>query len=76
MLRPPVDIYQQLARVATHYPQVVEWLGEWGQQELESLPQQTENVARAQGRCAVLRELYKLLKESPDKAATGRPRTP
>jgi hypothetical protein len=41
----------------------------WYRQELEQLPSVGQNVALAQGRCQVLKELHDLMKKSPEIAA-------
>lgn len=70
MIRPDPQLVQIIARVATHYPDVVKWLNDWRQRELEQLPNvSAASVALAQGRCQVLTELCKLVNQSRDLAA-------
>ena len=77
MKRPDARQFDEIAKVAVHNRYFVEWLDTWRQEELESLPTRKEDVATYQGRCLVLAELVKVLKESPEKAAnSSRPRTP
>lgn len=73
MIRPDERVIKALAVTARQYPEVLEWLRDWRQHELEQLPMAVNNPAPLQGRCQVLGELYKLVKEAPDLAAKGRP---
>lgn len=75
MTRPDPELLRLLANMSGQYPAFVEWLGEWRQRELETLPNVApQAVAVAQGRCQVLTELLKLLQDSPELAAKPRPR--
>lgn len=75
MIRPEPEIVEQWARVAAHYPGLVEWLEAWRMHELEQLPNVAPNiVATAQGRCQILTELYKLVNQSRDMSAQSRKR--
>ena len=69
MKRPDPHVVKDLARVIHQYPEVFNWIKGWYHQELEQLPSVGQNVALAQGRCQVLRELHELMKKSPDMAA-------
>lgn len=73
MIRPDERVIKALAVTARQYPEVLEWLRDWRQHELEQLPMAVNNPAPLQGRCQVLGELYKLVKEAPDLAAKGKP---
>jgi len=55
--------------MARQHPQTLEWLEGWLNHELKQLPNVTQNVSLAQGRCQVLKEIYTVIKESPDNAA-------
>lgn len=66
MKRPSPEIYDNIAKMARNFPQVVDWLGEWRMAELTQLPLRLENTAYAQGRAAVLGELYELIKKASE----------
>jgi hypothetical protein len=72
MIRPDERVIKALAVTARQYPEVLEFLRDWRQHELEQLPMAVNNPAPLQGRCQVLGELYKLVKEAPDLAAKGK----
>ena len=69
MIRPPPEVIKALATSVRQYPIIAEWLKEWRMHELEQLPSVAQNTALAQGRCQILIELSKLVKESPETAA-------
>jgi hypothetical protein len=69
MIRPDPKVVRALAVTARQYPEVLEWLRDWRSHELESLPLAKDNLTVMQGRCQVLGELYKLVKEAPELAA-------
>tara|TARA_R100000458_G_C8110210_1_gene133279 strand:+ start:192 stop:407 length:216 start_codon:yes stop_codon:yes gene_type:complete len=69
MIRPDLKVVKSLATVERQHTNILEWLEEWRKHELEQLPNVTQNVALAQGRCQILGELIKLIKESPEYAA-------
>lgn len=69
MIRPPPDVVKAIAITMRQYPEVLNWLGEWQRHELDRLPNVTQNVAFAQGRCQVLGEIYKLAQQAPDLVA-------
>ena len=69
MKRPSPEVIKALANTVRQYPEVLEWLEGWRTEELSRLPNATQNTALAQGRCQVLLELSKLVKESPETAA-------
>lgn len=75
MIRPSDEIVQIFASVVRQYPQVLTFLTEWKNHELENLPFSTNTTAVSQGRCQVLAELVKLATNSPDMAAK-QPRKP
>jgi len=66
MRHPDPRVIKALAVVVRQYPEVMEWIEEWRNNELGSLPYATNTSALSQGRCQVLCELYKFAKESPD----------
>jgi hypothetical protein len=76
MLRPSPQVVRALAVMTRQYPEVLEFVADWRMHELETLPLALQNSAVAQGRCQVLNELYKLVKESPDFAAKPNGGTP
>lgn len=69
MIRPDVKTLQGLAAVNKQYPEVLEFIEAWRLHELETLPSVINNVALQQGRCQVLGEIVKLVKEAPSTAA-------
>jgi hypothetical protein len=69
MIRPDPKVIKALAVTARSYPEVLDWLRDWRQHELEQLPMAVNNPAPLQGRCQVLGELYRLVKDAPDLAA-------
>ena len=69
MIRPEPDVIKALAIMARQHPQALEWLEGWLNHELKQLPNVTQNVSIAQGRCQVLKEIYTVIKESPDNTA-------
>jgi hypothetical protein len=66
MIRPDDKTVKALAIVARQYPEVMSWLEQWRTHELDNLPLAINNTAVMQGRCQVLGELYKLVKDSPE----------
>jgi hypothetical protein len=69
MKRPDPKVVKDLAVATRQFPEVYQWIEGWYRHELEQLPSVGQNVALAQGRCQVLKELYELMKKSPDMAA-------
>ena len=70
MIKPDPQTLQTLAQIARLHPTFIDWLEGWRQRELDNLPNVlTSHVGVAQGRCQVLTELYKVLKDSPELAA-------
>ncbi len=69
MIRPDLKVVNSLATVERQHTDIVKWLEAWRKHELEQLPNVTQNVALAQGRCQILGELVKLIKESPNYTA-------
>jgi hypothetical protein len=65
MIRPDPQIVQSLASIARQYPEVLQWLKDWQDQELQRLPNVLNNVAVAQGRCQVLGEIVHLVSDAP-----------
>lgn len=66
MIRPDDKTVKALAIVARQYPEVMGWLETWRSHELDNLPLAVNNTAVMQGRCQVLGELYKLVKDAPE----------
>ena len=66
MIRPTPEVMKSLAVMSRQYPEILAWLTEWQTHELEKLPSVLQNTALAQGRCQILSEVVKLIKESPD----------
>ena len=66
MINPKPEVVQSIATVCRQYPEVLEWLKEWRDHELQTLPSVLQNTALAQGRCQVLSELHKVITESPE----------
>ena len=69
MIRPDPKVVKALAITSRQYPEILKYLEDWRMRELEQLPNAISNAALMQGRCQVLGELYKLVKESPELAA-------
>ena len=69
MIRPDAKTLQSLAVINKQYPEVLEFIDTWRLRELETLPSVINNVALQQGRCQVLGEIVKLVKEAPSTAA-------
>lgn len=69
MKRPEPKVVKALALTSRQFPEILMWIEGWYRQELEQLPSVGQNVALAQGRCQVLKELNDLMKKSPDLAA-------
>ena len=70
MRKPPEDVVRVAAVICREYPRFTEWLNEWRQNELDTLPYLgNSNVCLGQGRCQVLTELCKLIQDAPDLAA-------
>lgn len=74
MKRPDPDVVKALALTVRQFPDVQRWIEDWYRHELEQLPSVGQNVALAQGRCQVLKELHDLMKKSPDMAAQSQQR--
>lgn len=68
MRYPEPKVIKALALSMRQYPEILEWLGDWKSQELESLPFASGSPTVAQGRCQVLSELYKFAKDAPEHA--------
>jgi|TARA_B100000965_G_scaffold327861_2_gene290792 hypothetical protein len=69
MIRPDAKTLQSLAAVSKQFPEILEFIEAWRLHELETLPSVINNVALQQGRCQVLGEIVKLIKEAPSTAA-------
>jgi|TARA_R100000995_G_C3466258_1_gene115848 hypothetical protein len=66
MINPKPEVVQSIAVVCRQYPEVLEWLKEWRDHELQTLPSVLQNTALAQGRCQVLSEITRLIEQSPE----------
>lgn len=66
MNRPDERVMHGLAQLARHNLAVAEWLEASYRTELERLPYAGDGSAVLQGRCQVLHELVKLIKEAPN----------
>ena len=66
MINPKPEAIKSLATVCRSYPEILDWLKEWRDHELSTLPSVLQNTALAQGRCQVLSEVTKLIKQSPE----------
>ena len=75
MIRPTDEVVKAFAVTGRQYPQILTFLTEWKNHELEQLPYALNTSAVSQGRCQVLAELVKLATNSPDLAAK-QPRSP
>jgi len=69
MIRPDAKTLQSMAAVSKQFPEILEFIEAWRLHELETLPSVINNVALQQGRCQVLGEIVKLIKEAPSTAA-------
>jgi len=69
MKQPDPDTVKAMATVVRQFPHLYTWVDSWYMHELEQLPNVGQNVAHAQGRCQVLKELRNLLHKAPDLAA-------
>lgn len=69
MIRPDERTVKAFALAVRQFPEILEYLAAWRTHELEQLPNAINNAALMQGRCQVLGEIYKLVKESPELAA-------
>lgn len=69
MIRPTPDVIKGMATLVRQHPDLREWLYDWYRHELETLPLAINNTAVMQGRCQVLGELVKFVKDAPDHAA-------
>lgn len=69
MIKPEPEIIKVFATVVRQYPELLQWLEDWYKRELEMLPHVVNQPAVLQGRCQVLGELYKFVKESPSLSA-------
>ena len=69
MIKPDEKVVRTIAAVAQQYLEFTTWVELWRQHELEQLPNAVNNPALSQGRCQVLGELYKFVKDAPAIAA-------
>ena len=70
MIKTDADTVRAFAHVAQNVPRVGAYLDECFKQELERLPDTSrENQPLASGRCQVLKELTRLLKDAPQLVA-------
>ena len=72
MINPEPQEMRQIAAVCSQAPALNEWLVRWAKVELDRLPNAlAANVAVAQGRCQVLKELVGLLRDAPQIVANS-----
>jgi hypothetical protein len=69
MIKPDHRVTKIMALISRQHPEFLEWLAGWRAHELEQLPHAIEHTALKQGRCQVLGELHKFVKEAPEIAA-------
>jgi len=69
LIKPTPEVIHALGAAVRQHPVLLEWIQEWTAHELEQLPHVGQNVALAQGRCCVLKELSKFAEDSPELAA-------
>jgi hypothetical protein len=55
--RPTVEQHRAVEALAKNMPDVVDWMKQWYEAELEALPFNTTSPTIQQGRCQVLQEL-------------------
>lgn len=72
MIQPDEEVIRGFAHVAQNVPVVTKFMADWLKRELARLPQTTNGLGVAQGRCQVLGELDKLLTDAPGHAAESR----
>jgi hypothetical protein len=72
-MRPTPDEAMMLQVVAKANPRLVEFVQKWVRAELDILPSQQQDVAKKQGYCLALQELYKLLVPPAPAARQGPP---
>ena len=66
MISPKPEVVKSIATVSRQYPEILVWLKEWRDHELQTLPSVLQNTALAQGRCQVLSEITRLIEQSPE----------
>ena len=66
MISPKPEVVKSIATVSRQYSEILEWLKEWRDHELQTLPSVLQNTALAQGRCQVLSEITRLIEQSPE----------
>lgn len=69
MIKPGPKVIVAAASAVRQNPELLEWVEGWWLHELEQLPHTQNNTALKQGRCQVLDELRKFLRDAPDVAA-------
>lgn len=70
MIQPDSDVLKAFAHVAQNVPRVGVYLTEWRDHEVSRLPVMAiGNQAVASGRCQILQEMCKLLKDAPNVGA-------
>jgi hypothetical protein len=69
MIRPEPQVVKILGSTVRQNPDVLAWAESWYRHELETLPHAINTTALYQGRCQVLGELVKFLREVPSMAA-------
>lgn len=72
MIKPSPEVVQALGATVRQFPVLLDWMKGWQEHELSQLPNVTTNVALAQGRCQVLKELYEFAEKSPEHAAQSK----
>lgn len=69
MIKPEHQVIKVLGSTVRQHPEVSAWVESWYLHELETLPHVVNTPAIYQGRCQVLGELVKFLREVPAMAA-------
>lgn len=69
MIKPDEKVVRTIATISKQFPEFMTWVEQWRQHELEQLPNAVNNPALSQGRCQVLSELYRFVKDAPAVAA-------
>lgn len=66
MLKPEREAWKQLAQLSTNQTHLKDYLESWYDHELQQLPRTLNMTALSQGRCQVLAEICRLIKEAPE----------
>lgn len=72
MMRPQPETTKALALAVRQFPEIQRWVDDWCAHEMEQLPSVGQNVALAQGRCQVLKELRDIMKKALELATKPR----